>query len=171
MQFGEVWKYLDDGSNQGTAWKANGFNDASWNAGPAQLGYGDGDEATVVSYGPSRRNKFVTTYFRHEFNIADASQIESLNLALIRDDGAAVYLNGVELLRDGLAPEAAYNDLATRTIGGSGETTPVLESIAIAQLPAGTLQAGANVLAVEVHQAAVDSSDLSFDLSVNATFS
>ena len=40
-----VWKYLDNGSNQGTAWRDNSFNDASWASGQGQLGYGDGDEA------------------------------------------------------------------------------------------------------------------------------
>jgi hypothetical protein len=49
---GAIWKYLDNGSDQGTAWRSAGFNDASWASGPAQLGYGDGDEATVVSFGP-----------------------------------------------------------------------------------------------------------------------
>jgi len=61
---GDSWKYLDDGSNQGTAWRTPGFNDSSWAEGNAELGYGDGDEATVVSYGPSSNNKYITTYFR-----------------------------------------------------------------------------------------------------------
>jgi hypothetical protein len=45
---GSTWHYRDDGSDQGTAWRASAFNDAAWTAGPAQLGYGDGDEATAV---------------------------------------------------------------------------------------------------------------------------
>ena len=36
-------------------------------SGAAELGYGDGDEATVVSFGPSSSNKFITTYFRQSF--------------------------------------------------------------------------------------------------------
>src|SRR5687767_9904937 len=43
-----VWKYLDNGSDQGTAWRAPGFDDSDWESGPAELGYGDGDEATRV---------------------------------------------------------------------------------------------------------------------------
>src|SRR5687767_4972575 len=46
-----VWKYLDNGSNQGTAWRAPAFDDTSWAQGPGELGYGDGGEATIVSYG------------------------------------------------------------------------------------------------------------------------
>src|SRR5262245_38291188 len=37
---GASWKYLDDGSNQGTAWRAPNFNDSSWTSGFAQFGYG-----------------------------------------------------------------------------------------------------------------------------------
>nr|MBA2606017.1 hypothetical protein [Acidobacteriota bacterium] len=44
-----AWKYLDNGSNQGAGWTAPAFNDSVWAAGNAQLGYGDGDEATIVS--------------------------------------------------------------------------------------------------------------------------
>ena len=44
---GAVWRYLDNGTNQNTAWRAAGFDDSSWAQGPAELGYGDGDEATI----------------------------------------------------------------------------------------------------------------------------
>src|SRR5205823_870853 len=47
---GATWRYLDNGSNQGTAWSAMAFSDTTWKSGKAQLGYGDGDEATVVSF-------------------------------------------------------------------------------------------------------------------------
>ncbi|MEZ5008848.1 MAG: hypothetical protein R2753_11915 [Chitinophagales bacterium] len=53
------WKYKDDGSNQGTSWKNNSFNDASWTAGPYELGFGDGDEATTIS-----DVNQITNYFR-----------------------------------------------------------------------------------------------------------
>src|SRR5688572_103609 len=45
---GAIWKYLDNGSNQATAWRGTSFSDAAWVSGSAELGYGDGDEATVV---------------------------------------------------------------------------------------------------------------------------
>ncbi|MFT5152217.1 MAG: hypothetical protein ACI841_002208, partial [Planctomycetota bacterium] len=38
IQTGAVWKYLDDGSDQGTAWQAPAFNDNAWSSGAAQLG-------------------------------------------------------------------------------------------------------------------------------------
>ena len=74
IPFGSMWRYRDDGSDQGTAWRAPGFNDSGWASGPAQLGYGDGDEATVTGYidtdpGTSGVQKNATTYFRTTFNV------------------------------------------------------------------------------------------------------
>ena len=74
---GSTWEYLDNGSDQGTAWRNPGFDDSGWASGLAELGYGDGDEATVVSYGPDQQNKYCTTYFRHTFDVTDASIYES----------------------------------------------------------------------------------------------
>src|SRR5258706_12498271 len=66
---GSVWKYLDDGSDQGTAWRAPGVNDSSWLAGPAQLGFGDGGEATTKNSG------FITYYYRPSFKLAETPLI------------------------------------------------------------------------------------------------
>src|SRR5262249_37595118 len=48
VPLGSVWRYLDNGTNAGTEWRNPSFDDSGWAFGPAQLGYGDGDEATVV---------------------------------------------------------------------------------------------------------------------------
>src|SRR5580765_4373917 len=37
---GSSWRFRDDGSDQGTAWRAPTFSDTAWRMGPAQLGYG-----------------------------------------------------------------------------------------------------------------------------------
>ena len=85
INYGSNWKYLDNGSNQGTAWRATAFNDASWASGNAQLGYGDGDEATVVSYGPNANNKYTTTYFRKTITVANASAFTSFTINIKRE--------------------------------------------------------------------------------------
>ncbi len=61
------WKYLDNGTNQGTAWRAAAFNDTAWASGNAELGYGDGGETTVVSYGPIINNKIYNYLFQKIF--------------------------------------------------------------------------------------------------------
>lgn len=80
---GSTWRYLDNGGNQGTAWQAVSFTDTAWKTCVAPLGYGD-PVATVVSFGSSSSQKFVTTYFRRRFTTS--SVIGSLSLRLRRDD-------------------------------------------------------------------------------------
>jgi hypothetical protein len=70
VPFHSSWKYRDDGSDQGTAWQSPSFDDSTWASGSAELGYGDGDEATVVSYGSNPNRKYTTTYFRKMFTSA-----------------------------------------------------------------------------------------------------
>src|SRR5829696_10145978 len=75
---GATWKYLDNGTDQGTAWRAPSFSDLTWPSGPAQLGYGDGDEATTVGFGSDANNKFITTYFRRAFSVTNPALFTSL---------------------------------------------------------------------------------------------
>ncbi|MCO6412168.1 MAG: fibronectin type III domain-containing protein, partial [Thiogranum sp.] len=164
---GSQWAYLANGSNQGTAWRGVGFNDSGWPRGAAQLGYGDGDEATVIGFGPNANNKYITSYFRHSFTVADAGQVQALTLSLLRDDGAVVYLNGTEVVRSNMpGGTIGYTTLAATAIGNPDEQTYFSFSVNPALLVTGT-----NVIAVEVHQGSVDSSDLSFDLGLEAEVS
>jgi secreted PhoX family phosphatase len=157
-----TWKYLDNGTDQGTAWRATTFNDAAWASGAAELGYGDSDETTVVGFGSNASNKYVTTYFRQQFQVSSLAGFAQLKLRLIRDDGAVVYLNGVEIFRDNLPTGAiGYNTLALNTIGGGDEST-YLEAI----VPKSALVAGTNTIAVEIHQDRGNSSDISFKLEL-----
>jgi calcineurin-like phosphoesterase family protein/purple acid phosphatase-like protein/fibronectin type III domain protein len=162
---GSTWKYLDNGSNQGTAWRAASFNDSGWSSGAAQLGYGDGGEATLLSFGPDANNKFITTYFRRAFSVVNPSVFTSLTLRVLRDDGAVVYLNGTEVWRTNMpAGPIGHTTPASVAIGGADENTFFQTNISPNFLVNGT-----NVLAVELHQANVTSTDISFDLQLIGT--
>jgi len=159
---GATWKYLDNGTDQGTSWRATSFNDLTWASGPAQLGYGDGDEATTLGFGPDANNKFITTYFRRAFNVTNASLFNGVTLRLFRDDGAVVYLNGVEVWRTNMpAGSVGFLTPASVAIGGADETTFVQTTISPSLLVNGT-----NVLAIELHQSGGTSTDISFDLQL-----
>jgi hypothetical protein len=160
---GATWRYLDNGSDPGPTWRGSNFNDSAWAAGPAELGYGDGGEATVVNSGPSGSH-FATTYFRHRFAVTNLAAISNLAVRLLRDDGGIVYLNGVEVFRLNM-PEgpAVYNSWAAVSISGSEETTFFGLAISTNLLVQGT-----NVVAVEIHQSDPGSSDVSFNLELVA---
>ena len=66
---GAIWKYDDTGADLGGTWVDINYDDSSWSSGPAELGYGDGDENTVISFGPDSSNKYITSYFRHHFTV------------------------------------------------------------------------------------------------------
>lgn len=160
---GAAWKYRDNGSNQGAVWREPIFDDSTWSTGAGQFGYGNGDEKTVVSYGGNANNKYVTTYFRKQFVVDNVPCLESLTLKLVMDDGAAVYLNGTNILTYQLATNAAFNALASSVQATNVEDTWFNYPVNPALLVNGT-----NTLAVEIHQAAVNDPDLSFDLQLIA---
>ena len=158
------WKYLDDGSDQGKTWTDTTFNDSGWKIGQAELGYGDGDENTKVDFGPDKYDKFVTTYFRHEFTLtADEMNAAVFTISLLKDDGAVVFLNGTEVLRANMpSGEIGYKTPASAFVGGADETT-----FTTRQIDKNSLKTGKNVIAVEIHQNEVSSSDISFDLELS----
>ena len=164
LSYNSSWKYRDNGTNQGTAWRANTFNDAAWVSGNAQLGYGDGDETTIVSFGTSTRKKYITTYFRKTITIADTSLFGGYTLNLKRDDGAVVYINGTEVFRSNMPTGTiSYLTKASTDASDDGNTAQSI-TLAIAQL-----KQGSNTIAVEMHQSNANSTDLSFDLQLIGT--
>lgn len=155
---GSLWKYNDSGEDPGPDWNSPTYDDASWAEGPAELGDGDGDEATEIDIGPDGE-RFPTLYFRKTIDVP-APAFTSLNFAIRRDDGAVVYLNGTEVYRDDSIPDDATHDTyATAQPDSESEFVPF-------QADAALLTPGPNVIAVEVHQRNETSSDISFDLEL-----
>lgn len=160
---GSTWKYRDNGQNLGTIWRTPLFDDRGWSSGAAEFGYGDDDEATRIYFGPDPNNKFITTYFRHAFVVTNASLYTNLTVGFLRDDGGVIYLNGKEALRSQM-PDGI---IGSRTLAMQPPTFGIDESTFFeGQIDPAFLQEGTNTLAVEVHQATVDSSDVSFDLEL-----
>ncbi len=158
---GALWKYDDSGTDLGTVWRESSYDDRRWASGVAQFGYGEGDEPTTLDYGGDPLDKHVTYYFRHSFILPEPVP-EVLGLRVLRDDGCVVYFNGTEVWRSNMPPgEITFSTLA------AGNISDELENVWVdVEIPA-TLQKGQNVIAVEVHQDAPTSSDLSFDLQLD----
>ena len=158
------WAFLDDGTELSARWRLADFDDSEWKHGAAPLGYGIRDLATTVGYGPNPNDRFITTYFRHVFDVPDPDSIRDLALHLQRDDGAIIYLNGQEVARSNLPNgEIDFQTVASTWVGGAAHTQDHSFSI-----DASLLQAGQNILAVEVHQRSAIDNDLWFDLALEA---
>ncbi|HWQ91324.1 MAG TPA: lamin tail domain-containing protein, partial [Clostridia bacterium] len=164
---GSIWKYLDDGSDQGAAWRARLFNDQLWPSGPAPLGYEDANgqwPATTNSYGANASFKHLTYYYRHAFNVANPASMTNLVLQVQRDDGVIVYLNGVGIFTNNLPLNVpiTYLTNASGVVGGANELAFLSQEVNPALLLAGT-----NVLAAELHQSSRTSSDIWFECTLS----
>jgi hypothetical protein len=160
---GAEWSYLDDGSDQGVAWRGTVFDDSPWASGPAILGYGEADVVTTVSFGSNPAQKYITTYFRKTVNLTNVASILSAEIRVKRDDGAVVYVNGIEVGRSSM-PAGAINYLTPASSpNDDGAGFHALN------VPANILVEGDNVIAVEVHQSAPGSSDCRFDLELTVS--
>ena len=168
---GATWRYSDKGTTPTSQtvgatvynWTNLGYDDSSptsWSAGPSELGYGDGDEQTVVTAKPpSTTANYITTYFRRTFTNPAILTHYRYKVRYIRDDGIVLYLNGIEIRRDGMPDGIITNSTpATLTVGNADESTWYEFYV-----PNGAVRQGNNVLAAEIHQVGPGSSDISFN--------
>ena len=164
-----TWRFNESGNDLGANWAGSAHPvGGDWESGPAIIGVDSGFPfpiATLVDPTQSN-NPFVRTYyFERDFTLTgeQASDLESLDIQHLIDDGAVFYLNGVELFRfnmeDGPVTSSTLSD------GGIGAATYVN---AIVDVPPNTAVAGTNRFSVEVHQATTGSGDIIFDLSAEA---
>jgi hypothetical protein len=158
-----VWRYEITGTNLGTAWRETNFSDARWPSGPGLLGY---ETATLpepirTQFTPYNAS-IITYYFRAAFVAPTNGNITALQISHYIDDGAVFYLNGQELLRFNMpAGTVSYTTQASSAPTDASLQGPVTASAA-------ALQAGTNVLAVEVHQNGTTSSDIVFGMALDA---
>ena len=151
------WRYLDRAAAP-TGWRLPGHDDSSWVSGAAELGFGDGGEGTVLASGRG------TYYFRRTFTATDVATLGDLRLDLLADDGAAVFVNGIEVARINL-PTGPLTDASRAPVGLAGNVEDTFVPFAV---PSAVLVEGTNTIAVEVHQNATASADLSFDARLSA---
>ena len=163
---GDQWNYLVPSSQPSSSWNQLGYNSSSWSTGNSGFGYGDGDDATVVS-------NTISIYIRKTFTITNLSDIEAIILDLDYDDGFVAYLNGQEVARN----------LISGAIPNFNQTSDGYHEALLPQgyaperfgIDVNLLNAGTNVLAVQVHNQSFDSSDLSalpvFSVGINNTSS
>jgi hypothetical protein len=163
---GSVWRYWDGSAapSTGDAWATPVFDDSAWASGPGPFGYGESYISTPVSYGPDANNKIITTYFRRWFTVEAPSAATTLLAELMYDDGVVVHLNGHEIARAHMPTgPIEHTTLSTGYETGDHYEPADWSAFNVYLVP------GANLLAVEVHQAWVTSSDLTFDLALDVT--
>jgi len=156
VQADQDWKYLPGISEPPSNWKDSTFNDTNWLTGPGGIGYADGDDLTEI-------DPVVSLYMRKAFNLADTSSIVSMVFHMDYDDGFVAYLNGFEIARSNVvgSPPSHLTTSntpreATMYIGGFPDEYQLSHTF-IRQ----TLKEGDNILAIQVHNTNISSSDMS----------
>ena len=154
----DIWKYIEGTYEPDTNWRKLNFNDSNWLQGQGGIGYGDNDDNTVI-------NPVTSLYLRNNFNIIDTSQISAAVLHIDYDDAFVAYLNNVEIARANIGTigdHPPHNQGSTSLheaqmySGGNPD-----EFIINSQVFKENILPGNNVLAIQVHNDNINSSDLS----------
>ncbi|MCU1368824.1 MAG: hypothetical protein JWO77_18 [Ilumatobacteraceae bacterium] len=158
---GASWRWSFTEAGQPDGWTQPGFDDSTWATGSGELGFGDSDEKTVISTAPAPRP--LTAYFRTQVTVEDPAAFATVLADVIRDDGAVVYVNGVEVGRDNMPAGPAGP--STKAVIGISDRTAEKTPVSIT-IPASAFHAGVNMIAVEIHGNDRYTGDLSFDLKL-----
>lgn len=157
IPFGSTWRYHDQGVDQGSAWLDASFDDGGWSSGPAQLGYGDGDEATVMF----EATHYPSYYFRKVITLG--GPVTQADLKVLHDDGVAVWVNGALVFS-----KYTDNGLDFAAFASATSADNEVDNAPIPLAPS-PFVVGDNVVAAMVKQASLASSDVSFDLELTLT--
>lgn len=160
------WRYRNgltypSNDNNGNEWWDLGYldsDDGEWLDATLPIGFGDGDDTTVVN---NMQSNYLSLFTRKEFNIAPGEVPATINLRCYHDDGAVIYLNGVEAGRfsvdAGAIPFPAPSNFANNHEADWTEIT--LSGPAY-------LVEGTNVIAIRGMNSNINSSDFSLDAEI-----
>lgn len=155
IDWGDVWRYHVGTTEPSADWLLPGFDASAWAEGASGFGYGDDDDATEVEV-------TMAVFVRKTFSVASADAIASVLLDVDYDDAFVAYLNGVEIARVNIGLSGV------RPAFDAPAITPIEPAIVFGGEPTrfevedfqSLLVEGENLLAIEVHNASLNSSDL-----------
>ncbi|HEX3931522.1 MAG TPA: PKD domain-containing protein [Nocardioides sp.] len=158
------WLYKYDSTATPSGWNGVGFNDSAWKSGAAPLGFGGTTIATNLDTFGATSNRPITSYYRKSFQITDKTQVTSLVLNTVADDGVVVYVNGTEVARGnmpaGTVTSSSYASSSVKTANAQQLTITV---------PKNLLVNGTNEIAAETHLNYRGTADMSFHLKATLT--
>jgi hypothetical protein len=170
---GSAWRWrpgTTEASTPVTAWRTNGFNDSTWAIGTTPFSYGtnstgrdDGvTSGTVVS---GMIHTYSCIFLRRTFVVTNVAEVQSLNFTTYYDDGFVAWINGTPVLQPNMATDSpAYNSFAQ----AAHEADPAVQLTA-AGSPQSYLVPGTNVIAVQLFNNQINSSDLRFETTMAIT--
>ncbi|MGB0327066.1 MAG: lamin tail domain-containing protein [Akkermansiaceae bacterium] len=161
------WRYrnglsypADDAT--GKSWWDVGYDDSDdgeWLDGTTPIGFGDNDDATTVT---GMQRSYLSLFARKEFTIAPGAVPSALTLRCYHDDGAIIYLNGIEAGRFSVdAGPVNFPPPAGFANSHEASWTEITVPGAAAFLVEGT-----NIIAIHGLNTNLNSSDFSLDAAI-----
>ncbi len=141
-------------------WGDSDFNDSYWSQGPGGLGYGDGDDTTIVNI----QNIAYSLYIRQSFVLIPLTT-NSLILTVDYDDAFIACLNGYEIARRNMG---AVGEFFAHDRSATDDHEAGSPEIIVLPDAAKFLISGTNVLAIQIQNWTIGSSDMTIkaDLSI-----
>jgi hypothetical protein len=155
IEVGEEWRYLKGTVAAPVDWRLVNFDDSTWESGPTGIGYADGDDTTMLT---DMVNTYGSFYARKRFATPNPASVTRLTLNIDYDDGFIAYLNGVEVARStnmGAPGTEQPNTFFANPDHEAGTAEDFVIDLAAVDL------AATNVLAIQLHNATINSSDAS----------
>lgn len=154
----EQWRYFlgtasPPAVEPASTWRTLPFDDSGWLQGPGGFGYGDNDDATTIP-------AVMSVFMRKKFTIVDKTKIEAGVLSVDYDDGFVAYLNGTEIARANITGAFPPYTQSALTYVDPEPLIPVSFTVSKEVLQS-LLVEGENILAVQVHNESIGSSDFS----------
>ncbi|YCM42203.1 metallophosphoesterase family protein [Verrucomicrobiaceae bacterium 227] len=155
------WSYLGGAHPAGAAhaWAAPDYDVSTWKIGKAGFGFGDNDDTTELK---GMFNKYKTLYVRSEFKLPAGANPANLGLSISYDDAFIVYINGHEILREGVGKGSGANatDFTLHEAQRHFDYFPLDAAAKFLKTE------GKNVIAIEGHNANIKSSDFTLHPSL-----
>ncbi len=144
------------------AWRRMGYDVSDWEEVPLPVYYGESiPEGTPIA---GMRGEFRSLFFRREFILFNPGAVAQLIVNAVVDDGMILWVNGRELFRYNLpAGELPHNTNALSAVP-EPHVWQTLTSTNLSSLVSGT-----NVIAVQLFNVSLESSDILFDASLDLT--
>jgi hypothetical protein len=172
--FTAEWKYEPSGTNPPSNWMSLDYDDSYWPAGQGAFSTFSTENLlglAPINSGAEIYNPYPipgnvpSHYYRSRFSFRYPTTNVTLVASNLIDDGAVIYLNGIELARIAMPTGAVdHTTVATRDNEVSSRGTEIIRFA-----PPPHLQEE-NLLAVEVHQGSPFSTDTVFAMSLSARF-
>lgn len=157
----QTYSYLKgaDASSISGDWVNTEYDDSSWSSAQAPFRYGDGSGGTHLA---DMQGSYTTIYLRNAFIASNINRLTKINLNANYDDGFIIWINGDKVLSVNAPDNPTYNSTAQVNHESGSSVAFEIDSTLF------TLIEGKNIIALQVFNVSLTSSDFYFDMSIYA---